>query len=219
MDEKRRERLSKLLSLMLRHKPEMFDLELDSRGYASLEAIVKAARQKFNDVTDEEILDIVNGPEKRRFEMQDGLIRARYGHSFPIDLGLDPIDPPEFLYYATVPGQVRAITQGGLQPFDRQFVHLSLTSDIASDVASRRTETPVTFKIKAREAAAAGIAFYDRTPVILTEGVPGHFIEILNESDSSLSPLYGRRKRLKSPRVKFGPTGDETASEASGTEA
>ena len=200
MDENRRERLSRLLSLILRHKPEMFGLELDSRGYASLEELVQATQQKFDDVTEDEILHIVDGPEKRRFEMQDGRIRARYGHSFPIDLGLDPIAPPEFLYYATVPAQVRSITQGGLYPGDRQYVHLSLTSEIASDVASRRTDTPVVFIIKAKQAAAAGVEFYDRTPVVLTKGVPADFIEIM-QTGTSTSPLYGRRKRLKTPRT------------------
>ena len=93
MDEKRREQLSRLLSLMLRHKPERFYLDMDLQGYASKEDVLEGVRQKFDDATEEEILDIVEGPEKRRFELTDERIRARYGHSFAIDLGLETAEP------------------------------------------------------------------------------------------------------------------------------
>ena len=52
MDEKRREQLSRLLSLMLRHKPERFYLDMDLQGYASKEDVLEGVRQKFDDATD-----------------------------------------------------------------------------------------------------------------------------------------------------------------------
>lgn len=197
MDEQRRERLSKLLSLLLRHKPYLYDIKLDAQGYAALADIVEAAQQKFDRVTEEEILYIVNESEKRRFEMKNGRVRARYGHSFPIDLGLDPVDPPEYLYYATAPEQMRDILTNGLRPAERQYVHLSLTGEIASDVAKRRTDKPVVFRIHAKKAAGAGVVFYDRAPVVLTTGVPCEFIEVEPSSSSAVGVLYGRRKRLR----------------------
>ena len=200
MDEKRREQLSRLLSLMLRHKPERFYLDMDLQGYASKEDVLEGVRQKFDDATEEEIRDIVEGPEKRRFELTDGRIRARYGHSFAIDLGLETAEPPEFLYYATVPAQVQAIATGGIRPGDRQHVHLSLTSEIAADVARSRTDTPVVFCIKAIEAAQAGIEFYDRHPVMLTRGIPAEFVEPMQDGSSGSASLYGRRKRSTFPR-------------------
>jgi putative RNA 2'-phosphotransferase len=200
MDEKRREQISRLLSLMLRHKPERFYLDLDIQGYGPVEEVIEGLRQKVDDVTEEEVIEIVDGPEKRRFELKDGRIRARYGHSFPIDLGLETTEPPEFLYFATVPDQVRAIATGGIRPGDRQYVHLSMTSEIATQVARNRTETPVVFCIKAREAAQAGIEFYDRQPVMLTRGIPAEFIEPEQYGSPGMPSLYGRKKKLAFPR-------------------
>ena len=199
MDPRRRERLSKLLSLILRHKPDRFSITLDERGYALIDDIVEAALEKFDDLTRDEILEIADGAEKRRFEVEDDRIRARYGHSFPIDLGLPPADPPEFLYYATVPARAPVITNGGLTPSDRQYVHLSLSEEIAEQVARNQTETPVIFRIKAREATEAGVDFYDRSPVILTTGVPSEYIDVLKEAPPPPAE-YGRRKRKAPPR-------------------
>lgn len=200
MDPRRHESLSKFLSLILRHKPERFSIVLDDQGYALIENIVEAGREKFDDLTSDKILEIANGAEKRRFEIKDDRIRARYGHSFHIELGIPPVDPPEFLYYATVPERASAITDSGLQPSDRQYVHLSLSEETATQVARNQTDTPVVFRIKAHEAHDAGVEFYDRSPVILTTGVPTEFIELLKEAEApSPNALYGRRKR-KAPR-------------------
>jgi len=199
MDARRRERLSKLLSLILRHKPDRFSIVLDERGYAVIDDIVEAAREKFDDLTRDEILEIADGAEKRRFEVEEGRICARYGHSFPVDLGLAPVEPPEFLYYATVPSRASVVTNGGLTPSDRQYVHLSLSEEIAEQVARNQTETPVVFRIKAREATGAGVDFFDRSPVILTSGVPSEFIDVLKEAPPPPA-AFGRRKRKAPPR-------------------
>lgn len=200
MDESKREGVSRLLSLILRHKPERFELELDAQGYALIDEILDAVRQKYTDLTEDELLEVINGQERPRFETKDDLVRARYGHSFAIDLGLPPATPPEFLYYAGTPAQLRMIVTDGLKPGDRQYVHLSTTEETASGIASSRTETPIVFRIHASEAAVAGVRFYDRMPVYLTTEVPPAFIEVPQDQLSGRSPLYGRQKRLKTPR-------------------
>ena len=200
MDDRRRERLSKLLSLILRHKPDQFGIELDAQGYATMADLVEGIAHKYPDVEEGEILEIVDGPEKRRFELVDGRIRARYGHSFPIDLGLEAFDPPESLYFATVPAQAGTVSTEGLHPVDRQFVHLSLDREIATDVARNRTDSPVLFRITAKEASDAGITFYDRSPVILTNAVPAEYLEIVQESGTATFSMYGRKKRGRKPR-------------------
>ncbi len=196
MDERRRERLSKLLSLILRHKPDRFSIVLDEQGYALIDEIVEAIQEKFDALTRDEILEIADGAEKRRFEVEEDRIRARYGHSFPIELGLAPAAPPEFLYYATVPERAAVISSGGLNPSDRQYVHLSLSEETATQVARNQTETPVVFRIKAQEATEGGVDFYDRSPVMLTSGIPSEFIDVLKEAAPA---AYGRRRR-KAPR-------------------
>lgn len=200
MDESKREGVSRLLSLILRHKPERFELELDAQGYALIDEILDAVQQKYADLTEDGLLEVINGQERRRFEIKDNLVRARYGHSFAIDLGLPPVVPPEFLYFAGTPAQLRMIVTDGLKPGDRQYVHLSTSEETASGIASSRTETPIVFRIHAAEAAVAGVRFYDRMPVYLTAEVPPAFIEVPQDQLSGRSPLYGRQKRLKTPR-------------------
>ena len=194
METKRRERLSKLLSLILRHKPDRFSIKLDEKGYAFIDDVVEGGKAKFDDLERNEIMEIATGSEKRRFEIEGEKIRARYGHSFSIDLGLAPPTPPEFLYYASLPAQAHQIISDGLKPSGRQYVHLSLSEETATQVARSQTETPVVLCIKAQDASEAGIIFYDRSPVFLTTEVPTEFINVLKEAPP-LPPTYGRRKR------------------------
>lgn len=35
---------------------------------------------------------VVIGSDKQRFELKDGKVRATYGHSFPVDLALEPVE-------------------------------------------------------------------------------------------------------------------------------
>jgi len=51
------------------------------------------------------------------FEVEDGRrIRANYRHSIPVDLGLEPLAPPEFLFHGTATRFLEAIKAEGLVP-------------------------------------------------------------------------------------------------------
>ena len=88
-------RVSKMLSLMLRHRPQEFDVQVDAHGFADLEEVVRALQGRDERISASDVENVVNAPEKQRFEIVEGRIRARYGHSFEIDLGQDPFEPPE----------------------------------------------------------------------------------------------------------------------------
>ena len=90
--------VSKLLSLMLRHRPDEFDVEVDANGYADLEEVVEALQERDESITLADVEAVVYEGEKKRFEISEDRIRARYGHSIAVDLGTDPVEPPEFLY-------------------------------------------------------------------------------------------------------------------------
>jgi putative RNA 2'-phosphotransferase len=68
---------------------------------------------------------VVIGSDKQPIELKDGKIRATYGHSFPVDLGLEPVQPPPQLYNGTARDLAQSILRVGLKPRDRQYVHLS----------------------------------------------------------------------------------------------
>ena len=194
MDSQSKVRISKQLSLMLRHKPEQFDLLLDEFGSADLEEVLEALRERNPQITRSDILEIVHDPEKQRFEIVEDKIRAKYGHSFPVELDNEPMEPPEFLYYGTEPEVAEIIERVGLEPKGRHYVHLSLTEEVAVEIAWRRTDRPVIFRILAEKAHEAGIEFYDCGPVILTDKVSPEFLERLSDQPSP-DVAYGRRKR------------------------
>lgn len=171
-------RVSKLLSLMLRHRPQEFSLEVDRYGFADLEEVLVALQDRDSDLTLNDIELVVNDAEKKRFEIVEGRIRARYGHSFPIDLGIDPMEPPEFLYKGVDPKEVDRVLQEGLKPIDRQYVHLSFDVDVAARLGGGREGIGAVIRVDAQRGHRAGVRFYDCGPTILTPEVPADFVEV-----------------------------------------
>lgn len=172
-------RLSKLLSLMLRHRPQEFDLEVDTQGFAQLDAVVAALKKKDDEIGVAEVESIVDDPEKKRFEIVDGKIRARYGHSFRVDLGLNAAEPPEALYKGVSPRDLDDTLSTGLKPFDRQYVHLSYDADVAARLGRGGNAV---VRIDALSAHEAGVAFFDCGPTMLTELIPPEFLTLDREA-------------------------------------
>lgn len=185
MNPQSRVRISKQLSLMLRHRPQEFGISLDRFGFAHLDEVLEALQERNPGVSLDDVRQIVDDPNKQRFEIQEGRIRARYGHSLALDLGKDPVEPPGLLYHGTDPEAAVAIQHSGLEPAGRQYVHLSLTPEVAVQIARRRSDTPVVLRIRAGEAHQAGVKFYECGPVFLTEKVPPQFLERLSEQPAA----------------------------------
>ncbi len=166
-----------MLSLMLRHRPEEFGVEVDKYGYADVEAVLTALQERTSSITLEEIEHLVHDAEKQRFEIEEGKIRARYGHSIPIEMDREPITPPELLYKDVPVGDLDVIRSKGLLPGDRYYVHLSHQSDRGSRPL-RGGKPQVVIRILAKQAHAEGVSFFDCGPTILTLEVPAKFLEI-----------------------------------------
>ncbi len=183
-----RSRISKLLSLMLRHRPDEFGLEIDPYGYAPLDQVVQGVQERYDEVKEEDVVSLVEDPEQHRFELNDFGIRALYGHSFFVDMDGEPIDPPpEKLYMGTTKGMARRFASEGISPGDRYYVHLSLTRE-AAESRSHQRDTPCVVEILAAEAHAEGCRFFARGEVVLTEELPascvGEIFGIERESQS-----------------------------------
>ena len=177
MDNRDVEHLSKMLSLMLRHRPEEFGVEVDRYGYADLDDVLDALQDRTPSVTMEDVEHLVYEAEKQRFEIENGRIRARYGHSIPIEIDREPVEPPEFLYQEVFEEDLASVKREGLIPYDRQYVHLSF--DPHREVRRGRQRGPqVVVRVRAREAHDAGLKFYDCGPTILTAEVPPAFLDI-----------------------------------------
>ncbi len=209
--------VSKLLSLMLRHRPEEFGVEVDEQGFADLDAVLSALQERQSDIEMGDIDALIDQAEKQRFEIQDGRIRARYGHSIQVDLGIEPTEPPEFLYKGVAPHEVRETLEDGLEPFDRQYVHLSFERDVAHGLASRR-RPGVVIQVAARRAHEDGIPFFDCGPTVLVRSVPPAYLEAEEEPEARPVPgpedpatpgqepeaegpvTYGRKRKFGSRR-------------------
>ena len=168
---------SKLIALVLRHKPEEIGITLDEHGWANVSELIAgiARTQPFDMATLEEI---VSTDEKQRYSFNEDktLIRANQGHSIPVDVELEEKTPPELLYHGTGEKYTSAIDTQGLIPKSRLYVHLSPDYDTAVKVGSRHGK-PVVYIITAGEMQKSGYVFYQSiNGVWLTKNVPVEFL-------------------------------------------
>jgi putative RNA 2'-phosphotransferase len=182
-DQRRLTKLSKFLSLILRHQPERFVLTIDEAGWASLPEVMEILHglPNFRWATRADLMAVVEEgtADKHRFEVEGNRIRARYGHSFAQPIRYEPCVPPPALYHGTSRKALAAIRREGLCPMDRQYVHLSSDPETAVRVGARHDEEPIILTIRAAEAHAAGVVFHQADEAVyLAKRVPMAFIEI-----------------------------------------
>jgi putative RNA 2'-phosphotransferase len=183
-DQRRLIKLSKFLSLILRHQPERFALAIDEEGWASLPEVMEILNglPNFRWATRAEVMTVVeegSGDDKRRFEVEGNRIRARYGHSFAQPIRYEPCAPPSILYHGTSQRAMAAIRREGLRPMGRQYVHLSPDPETATRVGARHDEQPVVLTIHAAEAHAAGVVFHQADEAVyLAKCIPVQFVDL-----------------------------------------
>jgi len=176
-------KVSKFLSLVLRHKPEHIRLTLDREGWADIDELIARAGTHGMPLTRETVLRVVETSDKQRFALDQAgqRIRANQGHSIDVDLGLEPREPPPILFHGTATTAIASIRGKGLHAATRQHVHLSPDEATAIKVR-RRHGPPVVLRIDAARMRTAGHEFFCSTNgVWLTDSVPTEFIEFPNE--------------------------------------
>jgi putative RNA 2'-phosphotransferase len=172
------ERLSRFLTFLLRHKPKDYPLVIDGEGFAPWQDVVDLARQRFYDVTEPQMRALIAGGSKKRFEIRGDQVRATYGHSFPVDLGGRLAEPPAQLYFGAARDLAQSMLRRGLEPRDRQYVHLSITADEAESVARRHGPAPSVLVIDAQAAYAEGVRFYESGPLFLVDKISAKFLTL-----------------------------------------
>jgi len=178
-------RFSRFLSRVLRHRPESIQLELDDHGWARVDELVVRANVAGVALTREILDEVVARNDKQRFayDADQTRIRARQGHSIPVDLGLAPVAPPDVLYHGTGSRAVDSIRSEGLTPHGRQHVHLS--ADLATAIAvGRRHGRPVVFTVDAAGMQRDGHPFYrSENGVWLAAAVPVRYLRVQTDDD------------------------------------
>jgi putative RNA 2'-phosphotransferase len=170
--------ISKFLSLVLRHKPEQINIQLDVNGWADVDTLIERSNAHAVPLNFELLEEIVIQNDKQRFSFNEDYtrIRANQGHSVEIDLALQAVQPPEKLYHGTAAKFIDAIKINGLQKMDRQHVHLSRDEETAVKVGSRRGK-PVILVIDTAKMYDDGFVFYvSENGVWLTDNVPVEYI-------------------------------------------
>lgn len=174
--------LSKLMSKMLRHAPEEFNLILDPEdGSCSIDSLLEAlhVQPKWSTTSLEDVEQVVRNSDKQRFEIKGGRIRARYGHSHD-KVRYAPGEPPAVLYHGTNRKALPSIEKEGLLPMERQYVHLSEGTHFAALSGSRRGEL-VILEINTLIAKQLGSTFYYAgNEVWLADRVPAGCFTIFN---------------------------------------
>jgi putative RNA 2'-phosphotransferase len=171
-------RVSKFLSLVLRHDPGRIGLKLDEAGWAEVDQLLSAAAGAGVQIDRATLERVVAENDKKRFALSpDGTrIRASQGHSIDVELGLEPQTPPEQLYHGTASRFLDSIRQGGLHAAARTHVHLSADESTARTVGQRHGK-PVVLTIAAGRMHRDGHTFYrSENGVWLTDAVPVEYI-------------------------------------------
>lgn len=171
---------SKYISLILRHKPEEAGITLNKNGWANVDNLIHGVSLKFPGF-DRNILEvIVATDEKQRYSFNEDrtLIRANQGHSIQVDVELEQVEPPEYLYHGTATKYMDSIYEHGLIPKSRLYVHLSKTPAIAIEVGKRHGK-PVVYRIRSADMYHDGFIFYKSVNgVWLTKEVPTKYLEV-----------------------------------------
>jgi putative RNA 2'-phosphotransferase len=183
-------RLSKLLSLVLRHRPAAAGVRLDASGWVDVDRLVAGLSERGRTVTRADVERVVATNDKRRFTLDPARnrIRANQGHSVPVDLGLEPQRPPRQLFHGTQRASVEKILREGLHRAGRHAVHLSVDEVTAARVGARRGPSAV-LRVGSDQMHADGHRFtVSANGIWLVEAVPPRYLTVVGSGGASVSP-------------------------------
>ena len=176
--------ISKMLSFVLRHKPESIGIALEPNGWVDVNELIQKLQSKI-EFTIDDLKEVVATCEKQRFKFSDDgkKIKANQGHSADVELEFEKIVPPFKLYHGTAPRFVPSILKEGLKKMNRHHVHLYTEENLkkAVDTGSRHEKgvKPAVLVIEAKQMHNEGFKFFKSdNDVYLTESVPPKYIKI-----------------------------------------
>lgn len=176
------DKIGSFLCFALRHRPDQVGIELDEHGWANVDELIAGVNRVHPEMNlDMELLsEIVRIDNKTRYSFNEDktLIRANQGHSIPVDVELQELEPP-MLYHGTAEKYVESIDTTGLVPKSRLYVHLSRDYDTAVKVGMRHGD-PVIYTVDAPRMYQDGYKFYcSVNGVWLTKEVPVKYLNKL----------------------------------------
>jgi len=190
MNDRELDHLGRVLTGILRHFPDRYELPIDPQGWVALPQIVRAISQKhpaYHWLRPQHLLAIAETDAKGRYEVRDDRIRATYGHTVDVDLDLPTDNIPDHLYYPVTEEEATIVLEVGLKPSDRKKVHLSKTAEDARAAGAVRTPNPVILEVDAKTAREGGLVIKKAAKTVyLVDRVPP---EYLSRSTVPLAPV------------------------------
>ncbi|MBC7798253.1 MAG: RNA 2'-phosphotransferase [Pyrinomonadaceae bacterium] len=171
-------KISKFLSLVLRHQPETIGLTLEENGWVKVTDLLNACAENGKTFTLEELRQVVETNDKQRFAFDESgeKIRANQGHSVTVEIEFEAKIPPEILYHGTGLKNVELIVETGLKKMNRHHVHLSDNLETARKVGLRHGK-PVIFEVDTRTMLENDFVFFvSANGVWLVDNVPPQFL-------------------------------------------
>ena len=128
-----------------------------------------------------EMLEIIveyNDKKRYSFNEDKTKIRANQGHTIDVDVELEQMTPPDYLFHGTGSQNKESIDREGLKPMGRLYVHLSADPGTAIKVGQRHAK-PIVYTVDCEQMAREGYLFYRSVNgVWLTEEVPAEYLEL-----------------------------------------
>jgi len=192
MNDRELDHLGRILTGVLRHFPERYQLAMDSRGWIELSDISRAISQRhpmYHWLRPHHLVAIAETDAKGRYEVKDDRVRATYGHTLEVDLDLPTENIPDRLYFPVTPEEATIVLEVGLKPTDRRKVHLSKTAADAVAAGKVRTPEPVILEIDAHRGRETGLVIMQAgKTVFLVDRVPADLLRRAEESMPSSAP-------------------------------
>ena len=176
--------LGRYISLILRHKPDVIGISLDEHGWANVDELINGINNTNTHINMEILEEIVRTDNKQRYSFNEDktLIRANQGHSIPVDVELEAVEPPEYLYHGTGQKYVESIDEQGLVPKSRLYVHLSKDEETAINVGTRHGN-PIIYIVQSGQMFKDGYEFFKSVNgVWLIKHVPTKYLTKKNEN-------------------------------------
>lgn len=201
MSDREANSLGRILALVLRHAPEKFGVDMDINGWVNARELSEAIgkqRRHYHWLRAWHFEAIANADEKGRYQVENEMMRATYGHSIELDLDLPTDDIPEVLYYPCETEEVETLLEYGITAGDRKNVHLSRSIRNAMDAGHVRIHRPAIVEVDTARAIADGHIIYRAgTTVFLTDEVPGEYLYQVEETDPMIVETIEEWERIE----------------------
>jgi putative RNA 2'-phosphotransferase len=199
MSDREANSLGRMLALVLRHAPEKFGVDMDINGWVNARELSDAIgnqRRHYHWLRGWHFEAIANADEKGRYQVENGMIRATYGHSIELDLDLPTDDIPEVLFYPCQADEVETYMEYGITAGDRKNVHLSRTIANAMEAGHVRIHRPTILEVDTTRAIADGHVIYRAgKTVFLTDEVPGEYLYQVEADDPIITEIVAEWTR------------------------